>query len=125
MVRNLNKCRRKMLPVMAYHLLFGRDFDITGKQNATPAVIDPNHAGTIVSLMLACRQRPKRLKSKPSPAPGFPSAAREMSTQIKRATNNEIWPRLNNRIQATAMIKMFVAQDDLQDGDHASATRAR
>lgn len=35
-----------------------------------------------------------------------------MSTQLKRTANHEMGPRLNERIQTTAMIKMFVAQDD-------------
>ncbi len=35
-----------------------------------------------------------------------------MSTQLKRTANHEMRPRLNERIQTTAMIKMFVAQDD-------------
>lgn len=41
---NLDKCRRKMLPVVANHRLLRWRFDIPGEQDTVLAVINTHHA---------------------------------------------------------------------------------
>ncbi len=107
---NLNKCRRQMLPVAADHRLLRLTFYIAGQQDAGATVIDPHHAGVIVSLCRAARQRPQRLESESLPLPALAAMARQMTRLAWRAAHPRLRPCLQHRFEAAAMVKMLVAQ---------------
>jgi hypothetical protein len=68
-----------MLPVAADHRLLRLTFNIAGQQNAGATVIDTHHAGVIITLCCAARQRPQRLKVKSLPLPAFAAMTRQMT----------------------------------------------
>lgn len=79
MVGNLDKCRRQMLPVTADHRLLRLTFYIAGEQDAGATIIDAHHAGVIITLCRAARQRPQGLEVESLSLPALTAMARQMT----------------------------------------------
>jgi hypothetical protein len=66
-----------MPPVTADHRLLRLTFNIAGQQDAGATIIDPHHAGAIITLCRAARQ-PQGLEVKSLPLPAFTAMTRQM-----------------------------------------------
>ena len=113
MMPHLQHRRRQAIAPQSEQLRLRLFFRVAGQQQAVFPVVDTDHARVVIAGLFTRFRRLQHFELQPLLAPALTGDAGQVPLPAHRAAYRSPWKRPSHRRQATGMIEMIMADNDL------------